>query len=147
MRLGIAGYVGVIVLIAVALAQPGLLDTGNPHMGLTLLLFLAAFIPATEVATAFVNRAVTWIFGAARLPGLELKAGVPSSLRTLVVVPSLLASEADLLDRSSNSRFITFPARPAISPSRCCSMASMPMRKQSTGEEAAHRRGDRPSNG
>ena len=35
---------------------------------------LAAFLPATEVATALVNRAVTWSFGAMALPGLELAA-------------------------------------------------------------------------
>ncbi|GAB7545838.1 hypothetical protein CS8_055210 [Cupriavidus sp. 8B] len=46
------------------------------------------------VATALVNRAVTWRFGAKTLPGLELKSGVPHSLRTLVAVPTLLTNEA-----------------------------------------------------
>src|SRR3546814_14548360 len=33
------------------------------------------------------------------LPGLELTAGVPQSLRTIVAVPTLLTSEADLLEQ------------------------------------------------
>ncbi|WP_459708486.1 hypothetical protein, partial [Paraburkholderia sp. 2C] len=42
---------------------------------------------------------VTWGFGAVTLPGLELTAGVPSSLRTLVAVPTLLTSEAELREQ------------------------------------------------
>ena len=97
LRLGIAGYVGSIVLVAVLLLSLAFWTFGISAIGWTLLLALAAFIPATEVATAFVNRAVTWSFGAARLPGLELKGGVPSPLRTMVVVPSLLTGKTQML--------------------------------------------------
>ncbi len=99
MRLGIGGYVGSIMLIAALLLGLAFWALGISAFGWAMLLALAAFIPATEVATAFVNRAVTWSFGAARLPGLELKDGVPSSLRTVVAVPSLLGSKSDLLDQ------------------------------------------------
>ena len=60
---------------------------------------MIGFLPTTEVATALVNRTVTWSFGATILPGLELAAGVPQSLRTLVAVPTLLTSESDLLEQ------------------------------------------------
>ena len=47
-----------------------------------------------EAAVALVNRHVTNQFGPKALPGLELRDGVPSSLRTLVVVPMLLTTRA-----------------------------------------------------
>ena len=58
-----------------------------------------ALLPASEIATALVNRAVTWSFGATILPGLELADGVPDKLRTLVAIPTLLTSEADLIEQ------------------------------------------------
>ncbi|MEI6203300.1 MAG: hypothetical protein WCP68_15225, partial [Enhydrobacter sp.] len=42
------------------------------------------------------NRAATHIFGATLLPALDLSAGVPASLRTLVAVPTLLSSEGGI---------------------------------------------------
>jgi cyclic beta-1,2-glucan synthetase len=100
-RLGIRGYVGAILLVAgalVAFMLWALSDPGHSPGWLALFAFIG-FLPATEVATALVNRAITWSFGAVTLPGLELKAGVPQLLRTLVAVPTLLTSEADLLEQ------------------------------------------------
>src|SRR3546814_17526116 len=68
-------------------------------VGWLALFALISFLPATEVATALVDRAITWSSGAMTLPGLELTAGVPQSLRTIVAVPTLLPSEADLLEQ------------------------------------------------
>ena len=45
---------------------------------------------------ALVNRVVTGRLGPSVFPRLELKDGVPTDLRTLVVVPTLLVSEADV---------------------------------------------------
>ena len=53
-------------------------------------------IPAIDAAMALVNRAVTRGFGATLLPGLELRDGVPAHLRTLVAVPTLLTTRAEL---------------------------------------------------
>jgi cyclic beta-1,2-glucan synthetase len=98
-RLGLGGYVGAILLATAALLGLGswaLLASGL--RGWWVLLFdLVAAIPAIGPATALVNRAVTSCFGAMTLPGLELAAGVPSSLRTLIAVPTLLGDEASLL--------------------------------------------------
>ena len=102
-RLGMAGYVGAIGLLALALlalawwALAG--AATGAGAGLLALLALAAFIPATEVATALVNRAIAWSFGPVALPGLALRAGVPPAHRTLVAVPTLLTAEADLLEQ------------------------------------------------
>ena len=59
-------------------------------------LALLAFIPALDASVALVNRGVTNCFGPKVLPGLELRDGVPSSLRTLIVVPTLLTTTAEL---------------------------------------------------
>src|SRR3990167_1477881 len=100
-RLGIGGYVGSILLLAAALLALALWTLSMPGVttGWLLLLAVLGFLPATEVATALVNRTVTWSFGAMTLPGLELTNGVPQVLRTLVAVPTLLTSEADLLEQ------------------------------------------------
>src|SRR3989442_9291426 len=45
---------------------------------------------------ALVNRSVTRGLGATILPGLELRNGVPSNLRTMVAVPTLLTTQAAL---------------------------------------------------
>jgi cyclic beta-1,2-glucan synthetase len=100
-RLGIGGYIGTILagtlgLIALALWA---LSTAGLSGSWLAVLALVGFIPASEVATALVNRAVAWMFGVTSLPGLELAEGVPNSLRTLVAVPALLTSEADLLEQ------------------------------------------------
>ncbi|MBG0810005.1 glycosyl transferase [Methylosinus sp. H3A] len=100
-RLGIGGYVGAILLVTALLLGAGV--WALPMLGLDagrLTLFaLIGFLPATGVAIALVDRAVTSSFGAMTLPGLELTAGVPQSLRTLVAVPTLLTSETDLLEQ------------------------------------------------
>ena len=100
-RLGIGGYVGAILLATAVLLALALWALAAPGVAVGWLVLFAAvgFLPATEVATALVNRAVTWSFGATALPGLELSAGVPRSLRTLVAVPTLLTSEADILEQ------------------------------------------------
>ncbi len=100
-RLGIAGYVGSILALTAALLAMGTwsLSLTGLTAGLMIAFALTAFLPTTETATALINRAVTWSFGAVTLPGLDLKAGVPQSMRTLVAVPTLLTHEADLLEQ------------------------------------------------
>ena len=50
-------------------------------------------VPASDLAVALVNRAVTSVLGPEPLPRLDLDDGVPTELRTLVVVPMLLTSD------------------------------------------------------
>ncbi|KFL26615.1 glycosyl transferase [Devosia sp. 17-2-E-8] len=98
-RLGIAGYVLSITTITFALlALTGwtLLGLGLSLAPLCIFLALALF-PVSELATALVNRAIGWGLGSSSLPGLELADGVPTALRTLVVVPTLLVDQAALL--------------------------------------------------
>ncbi|MDB5874201.1 MAG: glycosyl transferase, partial [Ramlibacter sp.] len=101
LALGIGGYVGAIALAAMLLLALSLWAVWMPgaEVGWLALIALAAFVPATDVATALVNRMTAWSFGAIALPGLALQGGVPPALRTLVAVPTLLTSEADLLEQ------------------------------------------------
>ncbi|MDF1485586.1 glucoamylase family protein [Ramlibacter sp. H39-3-26] len=106
-RLGLDGYLGALLVATTALL--GLALTLLPGVGVGVgvgaatgalaLWALALLLPASEAATALVNRAVAWRLGTMPLPGLELAAGVPAPLRTLVAVPTLLTSAADLAEQ------------------------------------------------
>ncbi|CAN5323918.1 glucoamylase family protein [soil metagenome] len=100
-RLGIGGYVATILLATAALLFLAMwtLSLVGLAFGWLTLFALVGFLPATEAATALVNRAITWGFGAMILPGLDLTTGVPQTFRTLVAVPTLLTSETDVLEQ------------------------------------------------
>jgi cyclic beta-1,2-glucan synthetase len=100
-RLGMAGYVGATLVVAALLLalSAWTLAAAGAGTSLLMLLGLSALIPATDVATALVNRVIAWSFGAVPLPGLALREGVPAAHRTLVAVPTLLTSEADLREQ------------------------------------------------
>ncbi|MFO7545729.1 MAG: protein ndvB, partial [Trueperaceae bacterium] len=101
LRFGVGGYVGAILIVTVSLltlASWALASVGIAA-GLLALFALVAFVPATEVATAVVNLLVTRNVGTRTLPGLELASGVPPALRTLIVVPTMLTNEADLVEQ------------------------------------------------
>ena len=92
--IGIGGYVSAVaVAAAVILASPlfALAAVGLHGAWLSLLAGLGA-IPAIDAAIALVNRGVIRSFGTTLLPALALRDGVPSHLRTLVVVPTLLTT-------------------------------------------------------
>ncbi|MBT2771539.1 glycosyl transferase [Halomonas sp. ISL-60] len=61
-----------------------------------MLLGVFGFLPIMEVATLIVNRLIIYSIDAQPLPGLDLSKGVPTQLRTLIAVPTLLTSEEDL---------------------------------------------------
>src|SRR5258705_985504 len=55
-----------------------------------------ALSPASDVAIALVNRAVMEVFPPRALPRLALVGGVPSRFKTMVAVPTLLTTEAQI---------------------------------------------------
>jgi len=79
--------------------------------GALVLLGLLAMIPASDLALALINRAVMDLIGPRPLPRLELSEGVPASMRTLVVVPTLLTSAAEI-EEHVNRLEIHFLANP-----------------------------------
>ena len=93
--LGIGGYVSGIGIAAAALLALPLLSLAATDLGGAWLSFLGVLgaIPAIDAAVALINRGLIWNLGATFLPALELRNGVPSHLRTLVAVPTLLTTE------------------------------------------------------
>jgi cyclic beta-1,2-glucan synthetase len=55
---------------------------------------LVLLVPASEVATAFIQRLVGWFIPPRRLPRLDFSGGVPENARTIVIVPTILTSVA-----------------------------------------------------
>ena len=91
-RTAVPGYLGTIFLMsAIILLRPLLRaqEMGVTNWQLALLGLLAA-IPASDLAIALINRAVTDLLGPRTLPRLELRDGIPQHLRTMVVIPTLL---------------------------------------------------------
>jgi cyclic beta-1,2-glucan synthetase len=100
-RTTVPGYLGTIAAVtAIFLALPLILarNSGANRMQLVLLGLLAV-IPASDLAIALINRAVTELFGPRPLPRLELSGGVPKDLRTIVVIPTLLISEKTIKEQ------------------------------------------------
>ena len=99
-RMGIGGYALAIGGVTLALVGPvgWILTSVGLATSLLYPFLLLALVLASETASALVHRAISWGVGAASLPGLELSAGVPRHLRTLVVVPTLLVNEDQLLE-------------------------------------------------
>ena len=92
------GYVVTLVVItALAVAVPLWWSRrwGATGLGLAIVALLAV-LPASDLAVALLNRMVTRILGPDHLPRCDFEEGVPTDLRTLVVVPMLLTSEADV---------------------------------------------------
>jgi cyclic beta-1,2-glucan synthetase len=98
MKIGIGSYIDGVVIVAAMVLSLALIALGELQIGAWSLALLAVLgiVPAMDLAVALVNRAVTDGFGSTILPGLELKNGVTSDLRTMVAVPTLLTTKADL---------------------------------------------------
>jgi cyclic beta-1,2-glucan synthetase len=95
---GLGAYVGAIGVLCIGILA---LTWGQRGFGLhgTLLTGLAglcALLLASDIAVAFVNLWVNHFCAAAVLPALEFADGVPAEFRTVVAVPTLLSSAADI---------------------------------------------------
>ena len=55
---------------------------------------ILAVIPASELAIGWVQRTVLTLLGPKRLPRLDFSTGIPEQARTMVIVPTMLTSEA-----------------------------------------------------
>jgi cyclic beta-1,2-glucan synthetase len=93
-------YLGAILVLTIAVAAVPL--SATTEAGLTgaglLLLGLLSLLPASDMAIALCNRAVTNVFGPRPLPRLALEAGIPPSLRTFVVMPTMLGSKEEIAE-------------------------------------------------
>jgi cyclic beta-1,2-glucan synthetase len=100
-RSGLKGYLGALGLVTTLVVAAGVWAAiGLGATGFSLALFaLASLLPATEIAVALVNRFVARQVGASALPALDLSEGIPPTLRTLIAVPTLLTTQADLAEQ------------------------------------------------
>jgi cyclic beta-1,2-glucan synthetase len=97
-KTAVSSYLATFVVVtALILAWPLLYarEGGTTTLRLILLGLLAA-VPASDLAIALINRSVMGLLGPRRLPRMELRYGVPEDLRTIVVMPTLLTTPAEI---------------------------------------------------
>ena len=83
--------VALVTLLLVAIAA-GYARSAGGSDGLILLAALLAVIPASDLATAFVQRMSARLSRPRRLPRLDLEHGIPEEGRTMVIVPTLFGN-------------------------------------------------------
>jgi cyclic beta-1,2-glucan synthetase len=95
---GVAGYGGSIAALSIAMTAALVLAAGAPSVNILadVVIVLLALLAASDIGITIVNLWVTHFCNASVLPGLELVDGVPTDLRTMVAVPILLTSTADI---------------------------------------------------
>jgi cyclic beta-1,2-glucan synthetase len=89
-------YLGSIAAITTGLALAGMAyarAAGGSGRRL-IVVALVLLIPASEVATSFIQRLVGWLIPPRRLPRFDFSDGVPPDARTIVIVPTILTSVA-----------------------------------------------------
>jgi cyclic beta-1,2-glucan synthetase len=98
---GTSRYLGTIAIVSTVILVFFLSSSGAAEAGALglLVLGLLALVPASDLATALVNREVTELLGPRALPRLALRDGVPADLRTMVVVPTLLTSHSQIAEQ------------------------------------------------
>ncbi len=89
------GSLGLITLLLLILPMHAAFAAGLGSLPIALITLFALF-PASDIATALVNRFVITVVPPRHLPRLELKDGIPEALRTFVVVPTMFISEQDV---------------------------------------------------
>lgn len=89
------GSLGVCTLILLALPLGAAFEAGLGSFFIALITLFALF-PASDIATGLVNRLVIAVVPPRHLPRLELKDGIPDTLRTFVVVPTMFVSEQNV---------------------------------------------------
>ena len=100
-KMGISSYIAAVTVWTVIILAFPLLALSHSSIHYTTLMMLGCLglIPTCDVAIALVNLSITRIFKATSLPALKLRDGIPSSLRTMVVVPTLLTTLDELKEQ------------------------------------------------
>jgi cyclic beta-1,2-glucan synthetase len=95
-------YLGALLIltgIVLAIALPARDETAAAASAALLLLSALAIFPASDIAINVVNRLVGAAVAPRHLPRLELAGGIPVSMRTFVVVPTMLGSERSIAEQ------------------------------------------------
>ena len=93
--IGALDYLGGVLLTSTLILLTSLLalDASTVFGSVLPLFALLGVVPAIDVAVALWNRDVTRRIDATILPALALREGVPATLRTMIVVPTLLTTQ------------------------------------------------------
>jgi len=102
---GVMGLLTLLLMVAFASYVAATDDNILRVLGIALLTFL----PATAIASTLVNRAVTHSVSPRLLPRLDFKNGIPDQYQTMVVIPTLLntAAEIDSLLQQLELQFLS----------------------------------------
>ena len=101
-RAGIGGYLAVTGLLCAA-ALYGVAQLLHPlSLGRSALLLVLLALPLSDAVIAVINSIVTRLIKPASLPALDLGGVVPEEFRTLVAVPVLLNSRAEIEEAVAN---------------------------------------------
>jgi cyclic beta-1,2-glucan synthetase len=97
---GVLGYGGGIAVLSIAMTAALIFAAGAPggNRVAAAAVALLALLAASDIGITLVNLWVTHVCAPRVLPGLELVDGVPTELRTVIAVPVLLTSAADIDD-------------------------------------------------
>ncbi|HEV2501223.1 MAG TPA: glucoamylase family protein [Terriglobia bacterium] len=87
----------VVTVSIIAFLLSGLERALPPLMAIVLLL-----LPATEAAVRIVNQLVTFLLKPRRLPKMDFSTGIPPDCTTMVVVPTLLLTAAQVEEAATN---------------------------------------------
>jgi cellobiose phosphorylase len=91
-------YLGVLALLTLGFAEPLVQAAAHDHLPLWALIALAipATILASQLGMSLLNWVATLSIAPQQLPRMDYSHGIPASARTLVAVPSMFASAADI---------------------------------------------------
>jgi len=94
------GYLGTLALLTAAIVIVPLLlaDRAGAARWVLVVLGGLGLLPASDLAIGVINRWVTAVVPPRLHPRLELRDGIPSTFRTMVVVPTLLTDPLDIVE-------------------------------------------------
>lgn len=94
-------YILANIFLVTAIIDASLKGTISQKNSFWILIILSAtaFFPTWEATITLVNRLVFLIRAPSILPGMALREGIPEQFRTMVVVPVLLGSEAEIISQ------------------------------------------------
>ncbi|MFA5982629.1 MAG: glucoamylase family protein [Methylococcaceae bacterium] len=106
-------YMGSLSLLTLLLLALPISASINAGLSVSQLLLLGLFLifPASDIAVSLVNRFIIGGLPPRRLPRLDLKEGLPESLSTFVVVPTLFVNVDSVIDQV-NQMEIRYLANP-----------------------------------
>jgi hypothetical protein len=97
-RAPVAIFLALVLTLTAALAEPTIMlaGTGFPTTWIWVLAAIAAVLVASQLALSLGNLLATLAVSPHALPRMDYAFGIPATARTLVVIPSLVASARDL---------------------------------------------------